>query len=132
MTWRWPWVSGPRETRAAEPSDYTSMMLATAYGRAAGTGSDPSVLGALETAAGVWSRAFAAATVTGAPDVIARAVTPWMLSTVARSLIRAGESAVADRGRGRRGPAGTMRALGRTRPESKPGDLAHTRRSRCA
>lgn len=92
MSWRWPWVSGPRETRAAEPTDYTSMMLATAFGRAAGTGSDPSVLGALETASGFWARAFAAARVTGAPDVIARAVTPWLLSTVARSLIRAGES----------------------------------------
>ena len=94
MTWRWPWVTGPLETRAAEPepTDYTSMMLATAYGRAAGTGSDPSVLGALETASGFWSRAFAAARVTGAPDVIAKAVTPWVLSTVARSLIRSGES----------------------------------------
>ena len=92
MTWRWPWVAGPLETRAAEPTDYTSLLLATAYGRAAGSGSDPSVLGALETAAGFWSRAFAAATVTGAPDVIARAVTPWLLSTVARSLIRSGES----------------------------------------
>ena len=68
------------------------MMLATAYGRAAGTGSDPSVLGALETAAGFWSRTFASARVTGAPDVKAAAVTPWMLSTVARSLIRSGES----------------------------------------
>ena len=90
MSWWWPWAA--RETRAAEPSDYTSLLLATAYASASGTGSDPSVLGALETAAGFWARAFAAATVTGAPDVIPRAVTPWMLATTARSLIRAGES----------------------------------------
>ena len=93
MTWRWPWV-GPLETRAAEPepSDYTSMLLAASFARAAGTGNDPSVLGALETASGFWSRAFAAARVTGASSVKAAAVTPWMLSTVARSLIRSGES----------------------------------------
>ena len=131
LTWRWPWVSG-LETRAAEPepSDYTSMLLAASFARAAGTGSDPSVLGALETAAGFWSRAFAAARVTGAPDVIARAVTPWMLSTVARSLIRSGESLwliEVEGGAVRLEVCAYWDVRG---SESKPVGVAHTRRSR--
>ena len=63
---------------------------------------DPLTLGALEVCAGTWARAFASATVEPQTAVSA-AVTPGALATIARNLIRRGESMhqldVADDGR---------------------------------
>ena len=87
MAWRWPWS---RETRATQPftDAITSAIVAQAAGTTAG---DPSAIAALEACAGIWSRAFAAATVEPAHP----AVTPAVLALIARDLIRRGESVFA-------------------------------------
>ena len=79
---RWPWK--PRETRASFTDSLTAALLARVSGSAAG---DPGGLAALETAAGVWARAFAAAQLEpGIP-----AITPEIMAAIARNLIRYGE-----------------------------------------
>ena len=87
MSWWAPWR---RETRATQPftDAITSAIVAQANGTTAG---DPSAIAALEACAGIWSRAFAAATVEPAHP----AVTPAVLALIARDLIRTGESVFA-------------------------------------
>ena len=69
-------------------SSYTDTLIAALTMGATGSGpATPATLGALEIAAGVWARCFAAATVT--PDT--PGITPEFLATVARALIRHGE-----------------------------------------
>ena len=82
---RWPWQR--RERRESQPftDAITDAIVAQAAGTTAG---DPSAIAALETAAGLWARAFAAATVEPAVP----AVTPAALALIARDLIRRGES----------------------------------------
>ena len=82
---RWPWHK--RERRESQPftDAITDAIVAQAAGTTAG---DPSAIAALETAAGLWARAFAAATVEPAHP----AVTPSVLALIARDLIRRGES----------------------------------------
>ena len=73
-------------------SAYSDAIVELIRARAAGVSTaDATALGALEFCAGLWSRAFASATVS--PDNFrTRALTPWMLSNAARALIRSGES----------------------------------------
>ena len=77
---RWPWRRG--ETRS-----YTSLIQDAALATAEHGDSGAYRTAALETAAGLYSRCFAAATITGAPGIDAA-----MLAAVARDLVRQGES----------------------------------------
>lgn len=87
MSW-WPWSR--RETRATQP--FTDAIVSAIAAQAAGTtAGDPSAIAALEACAGIWSRAFAAATVEPAHPAITSAV----LALIARDLIRRGESVFA-------------------------------------
>ena len=87
MSWWTPWR---RETRATQP--FTDAIVSAIASQAAGTtAGDPSAIAALEACAGIWSRAFAAATVEPAHP----AVTPAVLALIARDLIRRGESVFA-------------------------------------
>ena len=83
---RWPWQ--PKiEDRSESPyeSALVGRLLAEAEGTTAG---DPGGLAVLEAAAGLWSRAFAAARLE--PDI--PAVTPSVLAMIGRDLIRYGDS----------------------------------------
>ena len=88
MNWKqWPWSN--RETR---DSSYTDTLIQTIVNQASGsTLAQPAATGALESCASIIARCFAAATVKG-PDVFMKALGPGVLSHVARSLIRQGES----------------------------------------
>ena len=89
MTW-WPW--GGTEIRASSVTDaLIQQIVSQAGGKATAT---PAATGALEAAAGMVSRCFAAATVHG-PAHLAVAVTPAILSTIGRALIRRGELVLA-------------------------------------
>ena len=85
---RWPWQR--IETRASQP--FTDAVVNALVAQAAGSATgDPSAIAALETAAGLWARAFAAAKIT--PDnLITEAITPAFMALVARDLVRRGES----------------------------------------
>ena len=84
---RFPWQR--RETRA--DSSYTDALVAAITANAGGqTTAFPTATAALEAAAGVVGRAFAAAEVR-APDAMLAALDPAFLSMVGRSLIRRGE-----------------------------------------
>ena len=83
----WPW--GRTEKRE---SSYTDLLIAAAVNRAGGTtGAAVGATSALQAAAGMVSRAFAAATVQG-PANLAAGVTPFVLSQIGRALMRRGES----------------------------------------
>ena len=85
---RWPWQR--REVRGAVP--FTDAIVDAIAAQAAGTSAgDPGAIAALETAAGLWARAFAAATLEPAHP----ALTPGALALIARDLIRRGESVFA-------------------------------------
>ena len=61
-----------------------ALLVQAAGGAASG---DPNATGALEAAAGLWARCFAAATMTPEIEVL----TPSLMATIARALIRRGE-----------------------------------------
>lgn len=83
---RWPW-SKP-ETRQ---TSYTDALVSLIQSRAGGTApGDPSAIAALETAAGLWARCFAAAKVS--PEGAASAVSPAVLALLGRELCRRGEA----------------------------------------
>lgn len=85
---RWPW---PRtEKREAQP--FTDAITEAIVSQAGGTvKGDPSAIAALETAAGLYARSFAAAEVQ--PDTTeTRAISASVRARVARDLIRHGES----------------------------------------
>ena len=81
----WPWKSEKRE------SSYTDALIAQIVLQASGgTLARPSGTGALEAAASIVARCFAAADVAG-PDQFTAALGPSTLSMIGRSLIRQGE-----------------------------------------
>ena len=77
------------ETRQA--SSYTDSLVNLLQAQAGGVSPDSSALGALEVAAGLWSRGFASAKLTPASS-LTESVTPSVLSAIGRSLVRKGES----------------------------------------
>ena len=82
MRW-WPWQ------RREERQDATAALITAIVSRAGGAeAGDAGATGALEMAAGVWARAFAAATVTPALSILS----PTFMALVARNLARRGES----------------------------------------
>ena len=84
---RWPW--GRTEKRQQSGGGFTDALVAAIVARAGGASvGEPGALGALETSAGLWSRAFASAEVS--PSIAA--VTPSVLASVGRELVRRGES----------------------------------------
>ena len=86
----WPFTR--REARAAEPAaSYTDVLAALLVARAEGTAIDPAATAALESAAGLVSRAFAVATI-GPAGVRTMALTPSVLACAGRELIRRGEA----------------------------------------
>ena len=81
--------SGPDRV---ETRSYESLIVGAIEDQAVGLAVlRPLVLGAVEVAAGAYSRAFASAEV-GGPAGVSLAVTPITLSSIARGLIRHGES----------------------------------------
>ena len=84
---KWP-TWGRTEHRE---SSYTDLLVGLAVSRASGTAGAPlGATGALQACVGMVSRAFAAATVQGSAH-LAAGVTPAVLSTIGRALMRAGE-----------------------------------------
>lgn len=85
---RWPW-STQTEKRASYSDAVVSAILSQSAGSSVG---DPGAIAALETSAGLYSRAFASAQVNPSDNVRTRAITASVLASIARSLIRNGES----------------------------------------
>lgn len=84
---RWPWTR--TEKREAQP--FTDAVVGAIYAAAAGTvAADPSGLAALEVAAGLYARSFAAACIQ--PEGLEETVGPQVRALIARQLIRRGES----------------------------------------
>ena len=81
---KWPWQ------RRVEKRAYSESVAQGIFAQASGLSPDPSSLGALEVAAGLWSRAFASARPD--PPLIAEFLSPVMLAAVGRNLVRKGES----------------------------------------
>ena len=85
---RWPWSKREPEKRANAP--YTDALVNALEAQAVGQSiGDPSAIAALEAAVALYSRAFAAATLT--PAGAGSALTPSVRSLMARNLIRRGE-----------------------------------------
>ena len=87
MGWQWPW----KRTERRESSFTDSLVNAFVLGARGTAPGDPGAIAALECAAGLYSRAFAGAAVR-ASGAAAAALSPDTLATMARSLIRRGES----------------------------------------
>ena len=84
----WPFNLNRRETRSGV---YTDSLIAQILAQATGSETvSAAATGAVETASGIVSRAFAAAEVSG-PDGIVEALTPACLGSIGRALIRRGE-----------------------------------------
>ena len=101
-----------------EKRNYTEMLTTLAVAEAGGVSIVPLGLGALEIAAGLYSRAFASAEVSGPR---AGAVSPDVLARIGRELIRAGESlhvVVVDGARIELRPVASWDVLGGVRPAS--------------
>ena len=83
------WIRGKLEVRDA---DYSEAVIQAALDGAGGT-TDASVrsTGVLETAAAIISNGFRAATISGAPPFVARALTPELFGYIGRTLVRDGE-----------------------------------------
>ena len=80
----WPWQ---RERRAA---DYTALLIQQLQSTASGENVEAGIA-AIETAVGLWGRAFASARVE--PDTpVTRALTPGLLGLIGRSLVSPGET----------------------------------------
>ena len=84
--WPFQW----RETRA--DSSYTDALVAAITANAGGKSTAfPTATAALEACAGLVGRAFASASIQGAPDHVTEAVSPALLNLAGRALIRRGE-----------------------------------------
>ena len=85
---RWPWQPQP-ETRA---DDLTRAVVSLLQTRAGGTLLEPDGLAALEIASGLYARAFAACKVETPRQIVTKALSPRLLSDIARRLIRTGNA----------------------------------------
>ena len=111
-----------RRSPEVRESSYTDALVAQLIGNAIGsTTATPTATGALQAAAGMVSRCFAAAAVEG-PANLAAAVTPLCLSTIGRALLRRGEIVlvidVNPDGRVRLVPAADWNVTGDWEPET--------------
>ncbi len=86
---RWPWQR--RETREAREARYTDLIIRALVGRATGADADVKGSGALEIAAGIVGRAFAAARPVDAGRAEA-VLTPACLALIGREMVRTGEA----------------------------------------
>ena len=113
---RWPWSK--TENRQQSGGAYADAIVAAIVAQASGNSvGEPGALAALEIASGLWARAFAAAEVS--PEI--PAVSPSFLASVARQLVRRGESLWAldvRRGEIELRPAGGWDIAGGSDPES--------------
>ena len=92
MFWRKAATVETTDAVEVRATDYDAAIVAAILTQArGGSAGVPSATGALEGAAGLVGRSFAAAEVS-APDMMTPALTPQMLQTVGRELIRRGES----------------------------------------
>ena len=83
---RWPWRTEKRESQP-----FTDAVVGAIFAQAAGSvAADPSGLAALEVAAGLYARSFAAASIE--PAELRPVVGPAVRALIARNLIRRGES----------------------------------------
>ena len=83
----WPFNRSEPEREVRESQPFTDSVVAAILAEAAGSATaSPAATGALEAAANVYARAFAAARVTGS-----EAITPACLALLGRNLIRRGE-----------------------------------------
>ena len=109
------------EKRSQGSASFTDSVVQALLNQAAGgTTADPSATAALESAAGAYARAFAVATVEPATPAT-RALTPDLLSLMARDLLRRGEFVhVIEVGRDgvRLLPAGSWDVRGRHDPQT--------------
>lgn len=107
---RWPWS---RRVEVRESAPFTDAVLRAVLEASGGTATaDPTAIAALECAAGLYARSFAAATIDGDAGA---AVTAPVRALVARDLIRRGESVHlvdVNRGRVRLIPAGSWDVRG--------------------
>ena len=85
---RWPWQR--REVREAEVS-YTDLVSRLIAAQADGVTAQATATAAVEAAAGLLSRTFAAAEVQG-PGWVRDAVNPRVLAQIGRDLVRVGET----------------------------------------
>ena len=83
---KWPWQSEKRQDSYAD-----ALISVLLQGASGGTGAAVAATGALESAAGLVSRCFAAAEVSG-PDHAVQALGPNVLAQIGRALIRSGEA----------------------------------------
>ena len=85
---RWPWSKLEKRSGGG----FTDLLLAGSDAWATGSGLNASKTAALESAAGLWGRAFASASVTNAPPDAIAALSAICLAQIGRDLIRRGES----------------------------------------
>ena len=113
----WPF----KQRAEVRESSYTDTLVASIVARAGGGVVSPNATGAVEASAGIVARCFAAATVSG-PAALAGSVTPLVLSTIGRALIRSGEIVllidVSHDGRVRLVPAADWNITGDWEPET--------------
>ena len=84
---RWPW--GTHTEKRQSGGAYSDAIVAAIVARAGGTSiGEPSAIASLEIAAGLWARGFASAEL----DPPIPAVTPSVLASIGRELVRRGES----------------------------------------
>ena len=115
----WPFRREARAS-AAPSADYTDVLAALLVARAEGIEIDPGATAALETAAGLVSRAFTVATIAPSSARTA-ALSPSVLSCIGRELIRRGEAVfvlAVDGGRVRALPASHWEVRGGRTPDS--------------
>ena len=85
---RWPWSKAEPEKRETQP--FTDAVIQAIVNQAEGSmPGDPAQTWALETAANLYSKAFAAARITGERT---EKITPGLMALIARNLIRRGDS----------------------------------------
>ena len=84
---RWPWDR--TEKRQQSGGAYADAIVAAIVAQAGGNSvGEPGAIAALEVAAGLWSRGFASAEL----DPVIPAVTPSVMASIGRSLVRNGQS----------------------------------------
>ena len=109
------WPFSKRESEKRESAPFTDSVAGALFAQASGTTTgDPSALGALEAAAGLYAAAAAAARVTPANEITA-ALTPACRALIFRDCIRRGESVhrlIAEGGAVRLLPAGSWDVRG--------------------